>query len=115
MKPLKTVRLALHPGRTSVSWSLIHRTDDGRTIFDRRLHAGTVADIGLLAGIADVPTALRHIADEIERRHGIPSPEAAREPRGAVGGGTQDHRPGRVCAADCSLCGQHLDGMPSDD
>lgn len=115
MKPLKSVRLALHPGRSSCSWSLIHRTDDGRTIFDRRLHAGTLAEVGVVAGVSDVPGILRAIADEIDRRHGVPSPEAAREPLGAVGGGPPGHRPGRTCAADCPLCGQHLDGMPSSD
>lgn len=115
MTTIRTVRLALHPGKHSTAWSLVLRTDDGRSVFDRRLHAGTLADIGVVAGVGDVSTCLRQIADEVDARHGIAPPrDAAREPLGAVGGGPE-HRPGRVCATDCPLCGEHLDGMPSDD
>lgn len=115
MAAFRTVRLALHLGRHSTSWSLILRSDDGRTVFDRRLHSGVLADIGALPGIDSVSMALRQIADEVDRRHGSdPAPEAPREPLGAVGGGP-DHRPGRVCAHSCPACGEHLDGMPSDD
>lgn len=115
MTKLRSVRLAIHLGRHSEAWSLILRTDDGRTVFDRRLHSGDLAHIGRVEGAGDLPTALRQIAADLESRFGrSPSPEAAREPLGAVGGGP-DHRPGRVCAHSCPLCGQHLDGMPSDD
>ena len=115
MTTLRTVRLVLHPSRGQCAWGLVLRTDDGRTVFDRRLHAGVFAEIGALQGVEDVSSLLRLIADEVDRRHGVGSAaEPPREPRGAVGGGP-DHRPGRVCAHSCPLCGEHLDGMPSDD
>lgn len=115
MTKIRTVRLALHLGRNTTAWSLILRTDNGRTVFDRQLHSGDLGHIGVLGGAGDVSGALRHIADELDVRHGIAlAAEPRREPLGAVGGGPE-HRPGRVCAADCPLCGEHLDGMPSDD
>ena len=109
MKPLRTVRLAIHPGRHSTSWSLVHRTDDGRTVFDRRLHAGTLSHMGVIQGIADVSATLRQIADEMDRRHGIPSPEAAREPLGAVGGGPEDTGAPVGPSGLCPACGAPLD------
>lgn len=115
MTRLRTIRLALHPGRTGTVWSLVLRDDNGRAIFDRQLHSGTLCHIGVLEGISDVSTCLREIADEVDSRHGVPVRAAGPGAPGGDGGRLTAHRPGRVCASDCSLCGQHLDGMPSDD
>jgi hypothetical protein len=84
MSHLRTVRLVVHPGKHSTSWSLVHRTDDGRTVFDRRLHSGVLSHIGVLQRVTDVSACLRQIADEIDRRHGVPVAEGG---SGALEGG----------------------------
>lgn len=84
MVKLQSVRLGMHPGRHSTSWALVLRTDDGRSVFDRRLHSGVLSHIGALQGIEDVTGTLRQIANEIDRRHGIPVAEGG---SGALEGG----------------------------
>lgn len=87
---LRSVRLALHPGLHGTSWSLILRTDDGHTVFDRRLHSGQLESVGRVDGPSDVSGTLRAIADEIDRRWGLPPADGG---SGAPGGG--GGRPGR--------------------
>lgn len=115
MPSLRTVRLAMHPGKHSTSWAVVLRTDDGRTVFDRRLHAGMLSHIGVLQGVADVSGSLRQIADEIDRRHGVPVAEGGSGAPGG-GGGRLDPAGAPVGpSGPCPACGGPLDvPLPED-
>lgn len=110
MPRLKSLSLRVHVGRRQLAWSLVHRTDDGHSVFDRRLHSGSLSlpdsDLGPLL---DVPSVVREILRRLE--DDMPTADSAQRPGALEGGGGRPTIPLQaVCPSACPSCGHHLDG-----
>lgn len=110
MPRLQSLSLRVHVGRRSASWALVHRTDDGRTIWDRRLSSGSIDGPPASDSPQDLVALLRHVAETLEHTYGLRSPASGgREPLGAVGGSPTLPLQA-LCRTRCPACGEHLDG-----
>jgi hypothetical protein len=85
MTRARSVRLAVHLGRSQASYSLVLRTHTGQTHQDRRLDIGTLRYASESDLPYDVLSLLQRAVWDLQRRHG--HPDYPRSGAGAPGGG----------------------------
>lgn len=86
---ISSLALRVFPGRHRTAWALSWRTDRSGRFTDRRLHWGYLALSRDDLQAIGYPGLLRAVADQMEQSGGhARPPEGAREPLGAVGGGS---------------------------
>ena len=83
--------LRVFPGRTRSTYAVTWRTQRGTDTTDRRLYWGSVPIALEDLGAYDPAQLLAAVVADLSRKGFAPtSPEGAREPLGAVGGGPHD-------------------------
>jgi len=111
MTRIRSIRFVVYPGSVNrATWAIVHRTEDQRSHTDKRLVWGvaTWEDMDRPAGMLSL---LQACLDSAFRVTGAPPPEAGREPRGALGGGSHGLRRAMEAASGVSLAG---DPLPED-
>jgi hypothetical protein len=92
-----------------LTWSVVHRTQRGDAQWDRRLWARTIRFGEGEPEPSEILPALYLALRDAYSLNGLPWPEAAREPRGALGGGQKALREAMEYASGVSMGGHAID------